>query len=85
MRNLIYNSNYFDICDHLPPGLMIGLPTSAVVKGTLKSVADHNLAHEVLTAEEIINRFKVFQPAKGEIGVFENEAGYCQVSIIYNT
>lgn len=57
-------------------GLMIGLPESTVVTGTLKSVQTHSLAHEVLSAAEIRQRFPAFQPNENEIGILEKEAGY---------
>lgn len=55
---------------------MLGKSDSDVVKGTLASVKQHNLNHEVLTAEQIKVRFPVFQPDNDEIGIFESEAGY---------
>jgi sarcosine oxidase len=59
-------------------GLMIGSHNSTVVKGTLRSVKEHNLPHEVLSAEEIRRRFPAFQPPlDGDtIGVLEKDAGY---------
>jgi len=59
-------------------GLMIGHPDSTVVKGTLRSVAEHNLPHEVLSSAEIRRRFPAFQPALDDeiIGILEEDAGY---------
>lgn len=57
-------------------GLMIGLPDSIVIKGTLRSVKEHSLPHEVLTGAEIRSRFPAFQPSDEEIGVLEEDAGY---------
>ena len=57
-------------------GLMIGMPDSVVVKGTLASVRTHKLPHQVLTAQQIRQRFPGFAPRDDEIGVLETEAGY---------
>lgn len=57
-------------------GLMIGYPDSCVVKGTLASVIEHNLPHEILDAEEIRERYPMMSPEPEEIGVLETEAGY---------
>ena len=59
-------------------GLMIGHPDSTVVKGTLRSVALHNLPHEVLSSAEIRRRFPAFQPPLDDeiIGILEEDAGY---------
>ena len=54
-------------------GLMMGMPDSVVVRGTLASVKEHNLPHEVLTAEEIKNRYPAFRPSHDEIGILESE------------
>src|SRR3954464_14954882 len=37
--------------------LMIGPPDGMVVSGTLRSVREHGLPHEVLTADEVRKRF----------------------------
>ena len=55
---------------------MLGKSDSDVVSGTLASVRQHQLHHEVLNAEQIKARFPVFQPDPDEIGIFESEAGY---------
>ena len=49
-------------------GLMIGLPDSEVIQGTIKSVKEHNLSHEVLDQKEIMKRFPLFQVSADEIG-----------------
>jgi glycine/D-amino acid oxidase-like deaminating enzyme len=56
--------------------LMIGLPDSVVVKGTLRSVKEHLLDHEILSAAEINARYPVMNPHADEIGVLESEGGY---------
>lgn len=57
-------------------GLMIGLPDSVVVRGTLASAREHSLPHQVLSAAEIAQRFPGFSPRSDEVGVLEEEAGY---------
>jgi len=56
-------------------GLMLGPPESKVVRGTLASAKVHQLAHEVLSAEEIAERFPGIRPTDGMIGVVEPRAG----------
>lgn len=57
-------------------GIMIGLPSSEVVKGTIASVQKHSLTHEILNSSEIKARYPHFSPSEDEIGVLETEAGY---------
>jgi sarcosine oxidase len=57
-------------------GLMIGPPDGAVVTGTLRSVAEHRLPHEILTPEVIRQRFPAFHLADGLVAVFDPRAGY---------
>lgn len=56
-------------------GLMIGRPESSLVEGTLRSFRDHGLAHEVLQADELLERYPQHVLAKGEVAVYEKEAG----------
>jgi len=56
-------------------GLMLGLPDSTVVRGTLESVRQHGLRHEVLTAPEVRRRFPALRPTDGMIAVWEPRAG----------
>jgi sarcosine oxidase len=57
-------------------GLMIGPPDGVVVSGTLRSVAEHDLPHEVLTREETRERFPAFHLAEGLVAVLDPRAGY---------
>lgn len=57
-------------------GLMIGKPDSVVVTGTLASVKEHGLPHEVLSAGQIRQRYPVLVPEEDEIAVHETQAGY---------
>ncbi|MGH7652830.1 MAG: N-methyl-L-tryptophan oxidase [Gemmatimonadaceae bacterium] len=56
-------------------GLMIGPRDGMVVTGTLRSVAEHNLPHEVMTAEEIRARFPEFRIKQDLTAVFDPRAG----------
>jgi sarcosine oxidase len=57
-------------------GLMIGPPDGMVVAGTLRSVREHGLPHEVLTADEIMPRFPAFRLPEGAVAVLDPRAGY---------
>jgi sarcosine oxidase len=57
-------------------GLMIGAADSAVVAGTFASVARWNLAHEVLDAAQMHQRFPQFRLHADELAVLEANAGY---------
>lgn len=56
-------------------GLMIGAENGALVQGALLSARTHQLAHEVLAAREIRNRFPAFHPTEEMVGVWEPRAG----------
>lgn len=56
-------------------GLMIGMPDSTVILGTLASVREHSLPHEILDANTIHARYPCMNPIDPEIGVLEQEAG----------
>lgn len=55
--------------------LMIGLPNSDAVAGSLASARAHDLPHEVLDAAEIRRRFPVFQPDDALAAFYEEVAG----------
>ena len=57
-------------------GLMIGPPDGMVVSGTLRSAREHSLPHEVLTAEQVHERFPAFEPARKLLAVFDPRAGH---------
>jgi sarcosine oxidase len=57
-------------------GLMIGLPGSHVVEGSIRSAQEHGLEHEVLDAREINQRFAPFTPKPGTIALYEKMAGF---------
>jgi hypothetical protein len=49
-------------------GIMIGSLDSEVIQGTMKSVKEHNLLHEVLDAQEIRMRYPLFNVSPDDIG-----------------
>ena len=61
---------------HLTGGVMIGHPDGAVVRGTLASIREHGLPHEILDARALRARCPAFTPADGIVGIAEHAAGY---------
>ena len=57
-------------------GLMIGPSDGMVVTGTLRSVREHRLAHEVLTPTQVHERFPAFQLEARLVAVLDPRAGY---------
>ncbi len=55
--------------------LMLGLPTSQVVKGTLASAQTHQLQHEYLQARDLKKRYPSFRFNAEFVGVYEPDAG----------
>lgn len=55
--------------------LMIGLPDSDAVAGSLASARAHELPHELLDAGEVRRRFPVFQPDDDLAAFYEEVAG----------
>jgi sarcosine oxidase len=56
-------------------GLMIGAPDSVLVEGARRSAELHGLAHTMLSAGEIRERFPVLLPEPGMVAVWEPRAG----------
>jgi sarcosine oxidase len=57
-------------------GIVLGLPDSEVVTGTLRSARQYDLPHEYLDAGQIRTRFPVLTPADDTVGVYEERAGF---------
>ena len=49
-------------------GLMIGLPDSEVILGTIASIKKENLSHEILTPQEVKSRYPALNVSDDEIG-----------------
>jgi sarcosine oxidase len=56
-------------------GLNAGPENSVLVQGALRTVRAHGIAHEVLDARQVEQRFPAYQPNPGWIAVFEQRAG----------
>jgi sarcosine oxidase len=57
-------------------GLMIGPPDGSVVTGTLRSVQEYGLPHEVLSPHEVVERYPPFEITSDEVAVLDPRAGY---------
>ena len=57
-------------------GLMIGPADGAIVKGTLRSAAEHNLPYEILDTDQTRKRFPAFQLSEALVAVIDPRAGY---------
>jgi sarcosine oxidase len=55
------------------------------IRGVLESVARHALPHERLEGDEVRRRFPAFSPAAGDVGVYEEDAGYLRVEACTRT
>ncbi len=60
----------------LTGGLMLGLPESETVAGSILSARKHGLEHEILDAREIKRRFPPLQPSQETISLYEKKAGF---------
>jgi sarcosine oxidase len=58
--------------------LNLGAPDHPAVRGVLESASLHGLAHERLDDEHVRARFGIV-PVPGDVGVFEQDAGYLRV------
>lgn len=56
-------------------GLMVGAEQGGLVRGTLQSVQEHGLAHELLSSRDLHRRFPAFSPLDEMVGVLEQRAG----------
>lgn len=59
-------------------GLYMGPPESATFTGSLRSSQQWGLDHEVLTDREVHQRFPAFDPAPGQMALFERLAGFAR-------
>ena len=57
-------------------GIMIGPADGIVVSGSLRSAAEHNLPHELLSAETTRERFPAFHLADELVAVWDPRAGF---------
>lgn len=66
-------------------GLMIGLPQSELVSGVLASARTHDLAHELLSAAALRERYPAFHPDPEMVAVREAQAGILHPEICIAT
>lgn len=59
--------------------LTFGPPAHAALEGVRASVTQHALPHEFLDDAGIAARFPLLRPTAGDVGVFEEDAGYLHV------
>jgi sarcosine oxidase len=57
-------------------GLLVGAPESDIILGSLLSAKMHRLAHQLLTANELADRFPNFKLTQNEVAVHELNAGF---------
>jgi sarcosine oxidase len=60
---------------HVTGIIEIGAPDGTLVAGTLDSARTHGLAHEVLDAASVMQRFPAFRLPQDFVGVLQPEAG----------
>ena len=56
-----------------------------VIAGTLRSIQEFDMDHEILTHEEIRKRYPMMQADEDEIGLFESDAGYLNPELCVHT
>jgi sarcosine oxidase len=57
-------------------GLMLGQAEGPVISGSIASAVEHGIAHELLTAQEVMKRLPGFAPPEDFIGLWEARAGF---------
>jgi sarcosine oxidase len=60
---------------HRTGGLMIGPPEGAIVAGAQRSAVEHDVPHEMLTADEVCRRWPAYDPPDDHVALFELQAG----------
>lgn len=66
-------------------GLMIGREDTALVRGVLRSVREHGLAHRILGANEVRQAYPQLGVRDDEIAVFEEAAGLLRPELAIRT
>jgi len=60
---------------HRTGGLMIGPAEGPLVAGALRSAVEHDVPHELLTADEVRQRWPAYDPPDDHVALFEMRAG----------
>ena len=55
--------------------LLFGLPDGPLITGCLASSRDYDLPYEILSRQEVVDRFPIFQPDDIEVAFHEKRAG----------
>jgi sarcosine oxidase len=63
--------------------LEIGSPESDLVRGTLASSSTHGLAHEVLSASQLMRRYSAFALPADYVGVLQPDGGWLAVEAAF--
>jgi sarcosine oxidase len=61
---------------HMTGCLHVGAPGTSVFDGCLRSCAEHGLQHEVLSSDELRERFPAFRMPPGTGAILEKEGGF---------
>ena len=61
---------------HITGSLEIGVPGSEIFDGTLASCRIHDLPHEILTSQQISQRFPAYRLPQGYAGVLQPDGGF---------
>ena len=61
---------------HVTGGVYLGRPGSELVLGSIEAARTHDLAHEVLSRDEVGKRFGQFHVPDDTIAFYENDAGF---------
>jgi sarcosine oxidase len=56
-------------------GVMVGPADGALVRGSLRSAREHEVAHELIDGERLPDRFAGLRAVAGHVAVFERNAG----------
>jgi sarcosine oxidase len=56
-------------------GLMLGPPDGPLLTGSLASVREHGIPHQMLSAAEVVSRWRGLTPPDGFVGLWEERAG----------
>ena len=60
---------------------MIGTPDSEIVSGVMRSIVEHEMPHEVLSATAMRQKYPQFKLSDDEVGVYEANAGYLMAEL----
>src|ERR1022692_1983641 len=61
---------------HITGSVDAGLPTSAIVQGSLRSCQLHDLPHQVLTSAELTARYPAYRLAADSVAVLQPDGGF---------